>query len=111
MDYTFDLLMAAGLAAAIGIRPLMPVVLTGGLAPADRGVDFDGTDYSFLEEPWFIGAVAVVVIGLWLASRRARPEVQERGWVAYTTAAIAGPLALLEGAGSMAGGGHAAWVG
>jgi hypothetical protein len=111
MDFAFDLLQAAGIAAAIGIRPLMPVALTGGLASADAGVDFDGTDFAFLEEPWFIGAVAVVVIALWLATRRARPEVLERGWAAYATAAIAGPLALLEGAGSMADGGHPAWVG
>jgi hypothetical protein len=111
MDFIFDLLQAAGIAAAIGIRPLLPVGLTGGLAAADVGVDFDGTDYAFLEEAWFLAVVAVVVIALWLATRRARPEVLERGWAAYATAAIAGPLALLEGAGSMAGGGHPAWPG
>jgi hypothetical protein len=111
MDFTLDLLQAAGIAAAIGIRPLLPVALTGGLASADAGVDFDGTDYAFLEEPWFLAVVAVVVIALWLATRRARPEVLERGWAAYATAAVAGPLALLAGAGSMADGGHAAWIG
>jgi hypothetical protein len=111
MDFTFDLLQAAGIAAAIGIRPLMPVLLTGGLAAADTGVDFEGTDFAFLEEPWFLAVVAVLVIGLWLATRRARPEVIERGWAAYATAAIAGPLALLEGAGTMADGGHPAWIG
>jgi len=111
MDFILDLLQAAGIAAAIGIRPLFPVGLTGALAGADVGVDFDGTDYSFLEEPWFIGAVAVIVIALWLATRRARPDVLERGWAAYATAAIAGPLALLEGAGSMADRGHPAWTG
>jgi hypothetical protein len=111
MHFVFDLLQAAGIAAAIGIRPLMPTLLAGGLASADVGLDFDGTDYAFLEEPWFLGAVTVVVVALWVATRRARPEVLERGWAAYATAAIAGPLALLEGAGSMAGGGHPAWVG
>jgi hypothetical protein len=111
MDFVFDLLQAAGIAAAIGVRPLMPTLLAGGLAGTDMGLDFDGTDYAFLEEPWFLGLVTVVVVALWVATRRARPEVLERGWAAYATAAIAGPLALLEGAGSMAGGGHPAWIG
>jgi hypothetical protein len=111
MDFIFALLQAAGIAAAIGIRPLLPVALTGGLASADVGVNFDGTSYAFLEEPWFLGLVAVVVVALWLATRRATPETLERGWAAYATAAIAGPLALLEGAGSMADGGHPAWIG
>src|SRR5262245_40255629 len=111
MDFIFALLQAAGIAAAIGIRPLLPVALTGALASADVGVDFDGTPYAFLEEPWFLGLVAVVVVALWLATRRAKPETLERGWAAYATAAIAGPLAALEGAGSMADGGHPAWIG
>jgi Domain of unknown function (DUF4126) len=111
MDFILALLQAAGIAAAIGIRPLMPVLLTGGLASADVGIDFDGTDFAFLEEPWFLAAVAVVVIALWLATRRARPEVLERGWAAYAAAAIAGPLALLMGAGSVADVGDPAWVG
>ena len=55
--------------------------------------------------------VAVVVIGLWLATRRARPEVIERGWAAYAAAAIAGPLALLMGGGSVADVGDPAWTG
>jgi hypothetical protein len=111
MDFILALLQAAGIAAAIGIRPLMPVLLTGGLASADLGIDFDGTDFSFLEEPWFLAVVAVVVIALWLATRRAKPEVLERGWAAYATAAIAGPLALLMGGGSVADVGDPAWTG
>jgi hypothetical protein len=111
MDFVLALLQAAGIAAAIGVRPLMPTLLAGGLASADVGLDFDGTDYAFLEEPWFLGVVAVVVAALWVATRRARPEVLERGWAAYATAAIAGPLGLLMGAGSMADGGHPAWTG
>src|SRR3954462_3106360 len=111
MHFVFDLLQAAGIAAAIGVRPLMPTLLAGGLASADVGLDFDGTDYAFLEEPWFLAVVTVVVLALWVATRRARPEVLERGWAAYATAAIAGPLALLLGAGSMADGGYPAWVG
>jgi hypothetical protein len=111
MDFILDLLQAAGIAAAIGIRPILPSLLTGALASADAGLDFDGTDFAFLEEPWFLAAVAVVGLALWVLTRRATVKDVERGWVAYATAAVAGPLALLFGAGSMADGGHPAWVG
>ena len=111
MHFVFDLLQAAGITAAIGVRPLMPTLLAGGLASADAGIDFDGTDYAFLEEPWCLAVVTVLVLALWVATRRAPPEVLERGWAAYAIAAISGPLALLEGAGTMADGGHPAWIG
>ena len=49
MDFLLDLLQGVGLAAAIGIRPFLPVLLAGALASADLGIDFDGTDFAFLE--------------------------------------------------------------
>ena len=48
MDFLLDLLQGAGLAAAIGIRPFLPVLLAGALASADLGLYFEGTDFSFL---------------------------------------------------------------
>ena len=50
MDYLLDLLQGLGIAAAIGIRPFLPTLLAGALAAADVGLDFDGTDFSFLED-------------------------------------------------------------
>ena len=70
MDFIFDLLQAAGITAAVGIRPIFPVLLTGALAAADLGLDFEGTDFAFLEEPWFLGLVAGVGVVLWLVTRR-----------------------------------------
>ena len=49
MDYLLALLQGLGIAAAIGIRPFLPVLLAGALAAADLGIDFEGTDFSFLE--------------------------------------------------------------
>ena len=40
-----------GLATAAGVRPFLPALLAGALAGADSGLDFDGTDFSFLERP------------------------------------------------------------
>ena len=50
MDFLLDILQGAGIAAAVGIRPFLPALLVGALAAGDLGVDFDGTDFAFLEE-------------------------------------------------------------
>ena len=49
MDLALDILQAAGIGAAVGIRPFLPALLVGALAAGDLGVDFDGTDFAFLE--------------------------------------------------------------
>ena len=54
----FDLLQGAGIAAAIGIRPFLPVLLVGALAAGDLGIDFDGTDFAFLEQAPLLAIVA-----------------------------------------------------
>ena len=59
MEFVLDLLQGAGIAAAIGIRPFLPVLLVGALASADLGIDFDGTAFAFLEEWPFLLAVLV----------------------------------------------------
>ena len=74
MDFLLDLLQGAGLAAAIGIRPFLPVLLAGALASADIGLDFDGTDFSFLESwPFLLGVLVLVV-----AARLRRPARRPR---------------------------------
>ncbi len=75
MDFILDLLQGAGLAAAIGIRPFLPVLLAGALASADAGLDFRGTDFSFLEEWPFLLGVLVARRG---AGRRRPPRRPRR---------------------------------
>jgi uncharacterized membrane protein len=97
VDFVLDLLQGAGIAAGIGIRPFLPFVLTAALASADVGLDFDGTDFAFLEEWWFVIAVAVVVIGLELIDRR-----REIPPIVWALLAVAVALGALVGAGSLA---------
>lgn len=97
MDFVLDLLQGAGIAAGIGIRPFLPYVLTAGLASADVGIDFDGTDFAFLEEWWFVVAVAVTVPALELAERlRPIPPL------VWALLAVSVALGALVGAGSLA---------
>lgn len=108
MEFLLDLLQGAGIAAAIGIRPALPVLLVGALAAANLGLDFGGTDFAFLEGwPFLLGAVGLVVV-LDLVTRRggdsARPV-----WMALLALAVL--LGGLQGAGSLADRGHPILVG
>jgi hypothetical protein len=98
MDYVFDLLQGLGIAAAIGIRPLLPVLLAGALATANAGLDFDGTSFAFLEAWPFWLAVAVVVIGLEVANRRGAPDTGPLRWAGFVLVVV---LGALEAAGSV----------
>jgi hypothetical protein len=111
MDFILDLLQGAGLAAAIGIRPFLPVLLAGALASADAGLDFDGTDFSFLEAWPFLLGVLVLVAALDVAGRRAGRDAADRPPLLYALAGVALVLGALEAAGSVADRADAWWAG
>jgi len=100
VDFVVDLLQGAGIAAAIGIRPFLPVLLAGALASVDIGLDFDGTDFAFMEEWPFLLAVLVMVAVSDFATRRAANL--EAGPVVWLLLTIAVVLGALQGAGSLA---------
>jgi Domain of unknown function (DUF4126) len=101
MDFVMDLLQGTGIAAAIGIRPFLPVLLAGALASADLGLDFDGTSFAFLEEWPFLLGVLVLVMIAGVAERRFGPERLE-----WPLLAIAAVLGALLAAGSLDDRGH-----
>jgi ABC-type uncharacterized transport system permease subunit len=102
MDFLLDLLQGAGLAAAVGIRPFLPVLLAGALASGDVGLDFGGTDFSFLEEWPFLLGVLLLVGALDLAGRRAGRDAADRPPLVYLLAAVALVLGALMAAASVA---------
>lgn len=73
MDYLLDLLQGMGIAAAIGVRPFLPTLLAGALAAGDVGLDFEGTDFSFLEKPVFLFCMLAAVAVLGFIERRRDP--------------------------------------
>jgi hypothetical protein len=97
MDYLFDLLQGLGIAAAIGIRPFLPTLLAGALAAANVGLDFGGTDFSFLEKAPFLIAV-VVLVAVFAVLERRTPLSQ----VAVALLAITLALGALMASGSIA---------
>jgi len=110
MDLLIDIAQAAGLAAAAGLWPFLPLLLAGLLARADAGVDFTQTDYSFLEAAPFLAGVALATLVVLVLRPGARG-----GSRPGAVKAPLGLLALAAGAllfaGSLAGDGHVAWPG
>jgi len=63
-----DILAALGIGAAVGLRAPIAGLATVVLARTDTGVDFDATDWSWLESPWvavalFLAAILLYNIG------------------------------------------------
>jgi hypothetical protein len=110
MDYLLDLLQGLGIAAAIGIRPFLPVLLAGALAAANLGIDFEGTDFSFLEGTAFllVMLVGVFVFGIVERSRR---DAGDRDPVVLAVALIALVLGALLASGSIADHSETWWPG
>jgi hypothetical protein len=106
MDFAFDLLQGVGIAAAIGIRPFLPVLLVGALASGNLGIDFGGTDFAFLEEAPLLAIVLALLALATYTVRRAGPEATETGLYAVSFAVLSVVLGALMAAGSLADHGH-----
>jgi len=94
-----DLLQGAGVAGAAGLRPFLPTLVTGGLAIADVGVDFDGTEFAFLESPVFL--VIIAVAGAAAFALESRGEDLETGTIGAFVGGIALGLGALLYAGTL----------
>src|SRR5215208_3600630 len=69
MSVFLDTTTGMGLSGATGVRPYLPPLLAGALARGDTGIDFDGTDWRFLESTWFLLAVLALGVVAYLAER------------------------------------------
>jgi hypothetical protein len=117
MDLILTIGTGAGLAAACGIRPFLPLLLAGALASSDTGIDFDHTDWSFLESPLFLLGVLLALAATVALQRRNQarrnPDVGRDGETRFD-ALLAGLSFGFGGAlmaGALAGDDHSAWIG
>ena len=102
MDYLLDLLQGLGIAAAIGIRPFLPTLLAGALAAADLGIDFENTDFAFLEGTAFLLSVVVAVAVFGVIDRSRGADTSGRGPVVLALLLSSLVLGALLAAGSIA---------
>jgi hypothetical protein len=110
----FDIGTGAGLAGATGVRPFLPPLLAGTLARGDAGIDFEGTDWSFLESPGFLLGLLVLVLLAYAAERSGSnraPPAGDRSALAIAEGVIGLVLGALLFAGAMADGGEESWIG
>jgi hypothetical protein len=70
LQLLIDILQGSGLAGAAGVRPFLPALVAGALASADVGIDYEGTSFSFLEQPGWLLAVVLALIVVVVLSRR-----------------------------------------
>jgi len=110
MSAFIDYSTGAGLASSTGVRPYLPALLAGGLARSDVGIDFDGTDFHFLESTWFLAALVAVAIVAFLLER-SRTPAEGRGLVEFLSGVMGLLLGALLFAGALADGGQTSWVG
>ncbi len=112
MHLVFDIFQGIGIAAALGIRPFLPALATGALAVGDVQINFDHTDYSFLESAPFLLAVALAAIALALLERRVpATEDGRRSPLALILGAVALILGALFFAGALAQDRYTVWPG
>jgi hypothetical protein len=107
MSVFMDTTTGMGLAGATGVRPYLPPLLAGALARSDTGIDFDGTDWSFLESTGFLAAVVAVGLIAYLAERS---EANRRS-IELFSGVVGVVLGALLFAGALADGGSESWPG
>ena len=107
MSVFMDTTTGMGLAGATGVRPYLPPLLAGALARGDTGIDFDGTDWRFLESSWFLLAVLVLGVIAYLADRS---EATRRSVEAFS-GVVGVALGAMLFAGALADGGSESWPG
>jgi hypothetical protein len=70
MHLVFDIFQGLGVAAAIGVRPFLPALVTGLLAAGDIELSFHHTKVHFLQQPVFLIVIVVAIVLLALVERR-----------------------------------------
>lgn len=70
MHLVFDIFQGIGVAAAVGVRPFLPGLVTGALAAAGAELSFAHTKFDFLQQTPFLLAMLVGVIVVALLERR-----------------------------------------
>ena len=111
MSLFLDIGTGAGLASSTGVRPYLPPLLAGGLARGDVTIDFDGTDFSFLESTPFLAAVVVLGVAAFLVERSDRGGEDRRRPAQILSLLIGMSLGALLFAGALADGDHPIWLG
>ena len=107
MSVFLDSTTGMGLAGATGVRPYLPPLLAGVLARGDTGIDFDGTDWHFIESTGFLAAVLALAVIMYVVERSG-PNRRAVELYSGTMGLVLGAILF---AAALADGGSASWPG
>ena len=111
MHLVFDIFQGIGVAAAVGIRPFLPALVTAALAAGGVELSFTHTDFHFLAQPIFLivmlVAAVVFLVADWRTGDAARATRALTGVLAIVALIIGGLLC----GGAIARSHHADWIG
>jgi hypothetical protein len=107
MSAFMDATTGMGLSGATGVRPYLPPLLAGALARSDTGIDFDGTDWHFMESTGFLAALVALAVIMYVVERSA-PNRRAVELFSGTMGLVLGAMLF---AGALADGGSASWPG
>ncbi|MCD6726320.1 MAG: DUF4126 family protein [Solirubrobacteraceae bacterium] len=107
MKLLIDILQGLGLSQAAGVRPFLPALVAGAAAKADLLVDFEGTEFAFMERPWWLAVLIVAAVVAIIL----RGELERRAQLAAALQGIALGMGALLFSAVLAGDGYAWWPG
>jgi hypothetical protein len=90
MDLFLAISQGIGTSLAAGVRAFLVPLLVGTMARADLGVDFEGTEYEFLESVFWLALMLALIVAAWWADRTGIPVSGAAG--AVVAAALGGVL-------------------
>jgi uncharacterized membrane protein len=95
MHLAFDIFQGIGVAAAVGIRPFLPSLVTGALAAGNVELSYKHTDFAFLAQPVFLLIMLLGVVALTGLERRYARQTEEPRWLTYGLAVVSLALGAL----------------
>jgi hypothetical protein len=107
MKLLLDILQGLGLSQAAGIRPFLPALVAGGAARADVLIDFEGGPFAFMEDPWWLAALAAAA----LIALILRNEVTKDAYLSAAFQGLAMGMGALLFCAVLSGDGYVWWPG
>jgi len=107
VSLALDIGQGAGLASASGVRPFLPPLLAGALARGDIAIDFESSDWRFLESPGFLLVILLAAVLSYGAERSGF----DRRALRFGLAGLGVALGAMLFAGSLAESGTVSWPG
>lgn len=111
MNLVFDIFQGIGVAAAVGVRPFLPGLVTGALAAGGVELSFDRTPFHFLQQPLFLLIMVLGIVVLSFVERRFAGGERDARALTVVLAICGLAIGALLCGGAIARSHHSQWIG